>query len=146
MPDSLEFPGMRRTIVPLMRAGGAGVQECVPAPRPSFPAVIGALYELPKPSAVLRGVQPLEVDRRSFEMEYLPTGKMGASNLPLFAHCVGSENECTLARPHEDTYTAHVILSPVRRSSPYLLWTLLIRRETEVGRTAMLRPYHAARV
>src|ERR1051325_714708 len=125
MPDSLEFPGMRRTIVPLMRAGDAVVQECVPDPRPSFPAVIGALYELPKPSAVLRGVQPLEVDRRSFEMEYLPTGKMGASNLPLFAHCVGSENECTLARPHEDTYTAHVTLSPVGPFFSYLFFFLI---------------------
>src|SRR6185437_8594083 len=101
MPDSLEFPGMRRAIVPLMCARDAVVHECVTDWRPSFPAVIGTLYQLPKPGAVLRGIQPLCVGGRSLEMEYLPAGKMGTGNLPLFAPGVGSENEGTLARAYE---------------------------------------------
>src|ERR1043166_2230512 len=118
MPDSLEFPGMRRAIVPLMRAWDAVVQEFVTDWRPSFPTVIGALYQLPKPTAVLRGIEPLCVGGRSLQMEYLPAGKMGARNVPLCAHCVGSENECTLARPHQSSYTAPLSLSPKRCSSP----------------------------
>src|ERR1700679_4041090 len=111
MPDSLEFPGMRRAIVPLMRAWVAIVQEFVTDWLPSFPAVIGALYQLPKPGAVLRGIKPLSVSGRSLHMEYLPATKMGATNLPLFAHCVGSQNECTLARPDQYSYTAHPTLT-----------------------------------
>src|SRR5579859_5380390 len=32
-------------------------------------------------------------------MEYLPAGKMGATNLPLLAHCVGSERMRLCASP-----------------------------------------------
>src|ERR1041385_737535 len=110
MPDSLEFPGMRRAIVPLMRAWDAVVQEFVTDWRPRFPAVIGTLYQLPKPSAVLGGIKPLCVSGRSLQMEYLPPGKVGASNLPLLAHCIGSQDECTFARPHQNSYTAHLSL------------------------------------
>src|SRR5262249_60944951 len=84
-----------------------------------LPAVIGALYQLPRPGAVRRGIKPLCVSGRSFQMEYLRAGKMGASNLPLFAHCIGSQNECTLARTNQYSYTAH--LSPMRRASASVL-------------------------
>src|SRR6185295_6966436 len=107
MPDSLEFPGVRRAVVPLMRAWDAVVQESVTDWLPSFPAVIGTLYQLPKPSAVLRGIKPLRVNGRSLQMEYLPGRKNGASNLPLFAHCIGSGNECPFARPRQYAYAGH---------------------------------------
>src|ERR1700722_8458146 len=99
MPNSLEFPGMRRAVVPLMRAWDAIVQTFVTNRLPSSPTVIGALFQLPKPSAVPRAIKPLRVSGRSVQMEYLPAAKMGATNLPLFAHCIESQNECTLARP-----------------------------------------------
>src|ERR1700731_342632 len=100
MPDSLEFPGMRRAVVPLMHARDAVVQEFVTDCFPGFPPVIGTLYHLPKPNAVLRGIKSLCGSWRPLQMEYLPAGKVGASNLPLLAHCVRSQNECTFARPH----------------------------------------------
>ena len=65
VPHPLEFPGMRRAVVPLMRAWDAIVQESVADGRPSLPAIIGTLYELPKPGAVLGGIKPLWVSGRS---------------------------------------------------------------------------------
>src|SRR5215469_13220479 len=115
MPYSLEFPGMRRAIEPLMRAWDAVVQEFVTDRLPGFPAIIGTLYQLPKPRAVLRGIKPLCVSGRSLQVEYLPSGEMGAGNLPLVAHCVRSQNECAFASPHQYSYTAH--LSPMRGPS-----------------------------
>src|SRR5690242_9526748 len=100
MPDSLEFPGMRRAVVPLMRAQDTVVQEFVTDWRPSLPPVIGTLYLLPKPCAVLGGIKPPCISGRSLQMKYLPPGKVGASNLPLLARCIGSQNECTFARSH----------------------------------------------
>src|SRR5262245_39190965 len=119
MPDSLEFPGMRRAVVPLMRAGDAVIQEFVTDCLPGFPTVIGTLYQLPKPGAVLRGIEVRWVSGRSLQMEYLPARKMRASNLPLLARCIGSQNECPLAGSHQYSYTAH--LTPLRCSpSPRL--------------------------
>src|SRR5579884_170034 len=73
MPDAFELPGVLRAIIPLMRAGNAVVNKFVAfafghavgasqffgaAPRrvPGFTAVIGALNDLAKPAAGLRGV------------------------------------------------------------------------------------------
>jgi len=39
---------------------------------PSFPAVMGTLYQLPKQSAVLGGVKPLWAGWRSLQMDYFP--------------------------------------------------------------------------
>src|ERR1700679_4245204 len=111
MPNSLEFPGMRRAIVPLMRSRDAVIQDFIADWLPSFPTVIGALYQLPKPGAVLRDIKPLCVSGGSLHVEYLPAAKMGATNLPLFAHCIGSQNECTLARSDQYSYTAHPTLT-----------------------------------
>src|SRR5262252_7146267 len=110
MPDTLEFPGMRRSVVSLMRPRDAVVQKQVADWLPGFAAVIGTLYQLPKPSAVLRGIQPLCVSWRSLQMEYLPPGKLGTRNLPLFARCIGGQDECAFARPHQNSYTAHLSL------------------------------------
>src|SRR5581483_909532 len=112
MPDSLEFPRVRRAIVPLMGAWNAFVLEFVAEWLPSFPAIIRTLNHLPKPTAVLRGIKPLWVSGRPLEMEYLPAGKMGPSNLPLLANSIGSKNEGTLARSDKHTYAAHLSLSP----------------------------------
>src|SRR5262245_42267899 len=118
MPHSLEFPGMRRAVVPLMRAQDTVVEEFVTDRCPRFSTVVGTLYQLPEPRAVLRRIEPLCINGRSLQMEYLPAGEVGARKLPLFAHCIGSQNECTLARPHEYSYATHH--SPMRRSLPHV--------------------------
>src|SRR5215469_3338923 len=55
-------------------------------------------------------------------MEYLPPGKVGASNLPLFARCIGSQDECTFARPHQNSYTAHLSLRREQDNLNPMFW------------------------
>jgi len=74
-------------------------------------------------------------------MEDLPATKMGSANLPLFAHCIGSQNECTLARPDQDSYTAHLSLSPMRRSPPSLSATIVVAAPDLIWpRSELFRP------
>ena len=54
MPDSLEFPGMGRAVVPLMRAWCAVVHELVTHRLPCLAAIVGALDQLPEPVGELR--------------------------------------------------------------------------------------------
>ena len=51
MPDALELPGMRRAVVPLVRAGHAVVDELVADRLPGLAAVVRALDQLPEPAA-----------------------------------------------------------------------------------------------
>src|SRR5579872_89262 len=53
MPDAFEFPGVRCTVVPLMRAGNGGVSEFVADGFPGLSAVIGALDHLSVPASGL---------------------------------------------------------------------------------------------
>src|SRR5579883_2903256 len=102
MPDALEFPGMLRAIIPLVRprialinelvalalghAAGADEFLRVAAGRiPRFAAVIGALDDLAEPAAALRGVDSIRVQRRAFEMIHFPTGEMRSADFPIFA-------------------------------------------------------------
>ena len=64
MPDALELPGMRRAVVPLVRAGNAVVCELVADRLPGLAAVVGALDDLSEPAAGLRRIQPVR-DRRA---------------------------------------------------------------------------------
>jgi hypothetical protein len=61
MPDSLELPGVRRAVIPLVRAGDAVVDELVTTRFPRFATVVGALDQLAEPTAALRRVQPIRV-------------------------------------------------------------------------------------
>src|SRR5207245_6936084 len=61
MPDSLELPGVRRAIVPLVRAGDAFVDEFVTHRLPRLATVVRALDQLPKPTTALRRIQPILV-------------------------------------------------------------------------------------
>ena len=65
MPDALELPGMRRAVVPLVRAGHAVVGELVADRFPGLAAVVGTLDQLPEPTARLRGIQPVRIDAAS---------------------------------------------------------------------------------
>src|SRR5258706_11084764 len=63
MPDSLELPGVRLAVVPLVSAGNAIVRELVIHWLPCLSTVIGALDQLPEPAAGLRRIQPVRVSR-----------------------------------------------------------------------------------
>ena len=73
MPDSLELPGMRRAVVPLVRAGDAVVDELVIHRLPGLAAVVRALDQLPEPAAGLRRIQAIRIDRRSLRRDTSPS-------------------------------------------------------------------------
>ena len=82
MPDALEFPGVLRAVVPLVRAGYAFVGELVAHRFPVLPAVVRALDHLAEPAAGLGGIQPVRVDGRALEVIDLPAPQMGPADLP----------------------------------------------------------------
>ena len=112
MPDALELPGMRRAVVPLVRAGDAVVDELVADRLPRLAAVVRALDQLAEPAAGLRRVQPVRVGRRSFEVVDLPAGKVRAADIPLAALAVGRQDERALACAHQYPYPIHSLLLP----------------------------------
>src|SRR5262249_44558615 len=105
-----ELPGVRRTVVPQVRAGIPVVRELVAHRCPRLAAVVGALDQLSEPAAGLRGIQPVRVHGRALHMVNLPAAKMGAADVPAFALAVRGENECPLTRTNQNPYSAHVIL------------------------------------
>ena len=88
MPDALELPGMRRAVIPQVRARRAGVLEFVADRLPRLAAVIGALDHLPEPAAGLRRKQPVRVNGRPLEVINLPAREVGAADIPLLALAV----------------------------------------------------------
>src|SRR5882672_2200764 len=56
MPDSLELPGVRRPVVPLMSAGNAVVHKFVSDGLPRLSRIVRALDLLPEPAAGLRRI------------------------------------------------------------------------------------------
>ena len=108
MPDALELPWVRRAVVPLVCAWNAVINEFVPHRFPGFAAVVRPLDHLPRPSARLRRVQPIRVNRRAFEVIHLPARKMWTRDVPLFALSVRRQNKCAFARSNQHPYTAHL--------------------------------------
>src|SRR4051794_32397425 len=106
MPHAFEFPWMRRSVIPLMRrerlAGfGRGViDEFVAFPfghafwrrgrfarfcarlLPRLAAVAGTLDDLPKPTAALRNINPIRINRRAFQVINFPAGEMWPADVP----------------------------------------------------------------
>src|SRR5688572_4791253 len=103
MPDALEFPGVLRAVVPLVRGerlasfrrrvvdelvavafGEAlgGLLQHTSRRLPCLAAVAGALDDLSEPSARLRGVQAIRVGGRPLYVIDLPTAKVGTSDIP----------------------------------------------------------------
>ena len=107
MPDALELPGVRRAVVPLVRAGGAVVGELVVHRLPGLAAVVRPLNQLPEPAGRLRRVQPVRVGRRSLEVIDLPAAEMRSADLPLVAPAVGRRHERAFACANEHPYSAH---------------------------------------
>src|SRR5215467_3229446 len=124
MPDALEFPGMLRAIVKLMRCerrtgfGGSVVDKFIAfalghaagtgggfARRrawldPGFAAVIGALNDLPEPATGLRCVNAVGTLGRSLNVINLPASKMRTSDVPFLALAVREQNKCALPGSH----------------------------------------------
>src|SRR6266513_1461971 len=126
VPDAFELPGMLCSVVPLVRGewfasfSRSIVHEFVAfafgrailafyflggATRrvPSFAAIIGALNDLPKPAARLRGIDAIGINRRTFHVINFPPCKMRAANLPTFARAIGCQDERAL--PCADQYS-----------------------------------------
>src|SRR5581483_1360186 len=101
---------MRRAIVPLVRAGRAVVNKLVIDRLPRFAAVIGALQQLPEPTAGLGSIEPIRVGRRSFEVVHFPPGEVRAADVPLLAFTIGGQDECALACADQNSYFAHSLL------------------------------------
>src|SRR4051794_15355979 len=116
MPDALEFPGMRRAVVPQVRAGDAVVHELVPHRLPRLATVVGALDHLPEPAAGLRHIQPIRIDGRALQMVDLPARKVGATDIPPFALAVRGQDERAFACTHQNPYSAHPLLLPELRA------------------------------
>ena len=122
VPDALELPGMRRAVVPLVRARVALVGERVADRRPGLPAVVGPLHHLAEPAAGLRRVEPVGIGRRALEVVDLPPREVRAADGPPLAPLVRREDEGALPGAHEHSYSAHASLLPescvTRRAEP----------------------------
>src|SRR5258705_3921443 len=82
VPDPLEFPRVRRAVIPLMSAGNAVVNKFVTYRLPRLAPVIRALDLLPEPAAGLRRIYPIRINGRAFQMVNLPTSKERAADIP----------------------------------------------------------------
>src|SRR5690349_17532944 len=101
MPDSLEFPRVLGAVVPQVRACRAVVGELLADRFPGFAAVIGTLKHLSKPTARLRRIEAIWINRRTFHVIDLPTGKMGSAHVPFLAFSVCRQNERAFARAYQ---------------------------------------------
>src|ERR1035438_535400 len=125
MPDTFEFPGVLRAVIPLMRADFAFVNELVARARgkfardrcwrairgvPGFAAVIRTLDDLPKPAARLRRINAVRINGRAFEMIHLPAREMRPADFPILALAVGGQNERTFLRANQYSDLAHGFL------------------------------------
>src|SRR6516162_5020536 len=148
MPDTLEFPGMLRAVVPLMRrerCSGRIVNELVAFAfghaawpgrfarrrtrlEPGFSTVVGALNDLTEPAAGLRGVDAIGVDGRALQVVHLPSGKMGTVDFPVLALAVRGENECALASANQYANRAHEFHPFMRVMNQLMLKSAEFRR------------------
>ena len=111
MPDALEFPGVGRAVVPLVRAGVAFVGELVADRLPGLAAIAGTLDQLSEPAAGLRSVDAIGVRWGPLQVIHFPAAEVRAGDLPLLALAVRSEDERSFASAHEDTDATHFLAS-----------------------------------
>src|SRR6185437_8834221 len=110
MPDALEFPGVRRAVVPEVRAGRAAISEFIFHRFPGLAAVAGSLDLLPEPAARLRNVDAVRIGRRTFHVIDFPPAKMRPADFPVLTFAVGSENESAFSCADQYTHLAHLLL------------------------------------
>jgi hypothetical protein len=143
MPDALELPRVLRAVVPLM--GGERLAGCVrrviselvagfgrPGGRvfangrtrlqPGLAAVVGALDDLPEPSARLRRIDAIGVHGRTFHVVDFPSREKRTADRPVFALGLRAEDERALFCADQHTYTAH---HPTSLSCQLLLFRLI---------------------
>src|SRR6185437_15038896 len=110
MPDSFEFPRVRRAVVPLVSAWNAIVLELVAHRFPRFTAVIRALDQLSEPAGGLGDIQPARVRGRPLKVINFPTCKMRTADVPLLTFSIGGQDERAFARANQYSYLAHRLL------------------------------------
>src|SRR6266436_1442350 len=133
MPHSLDLPRMLGPVIKLMRSqrragfcrsvvhkfialatrrsiGSSGLSRRRARLKPGFAAIIGALDDLPKPSARLRSVNSFGIDRRSLQMIKLPAGEVWSADVPFFALAIRSQHKRSLACSHQQSNRAHLSL------------------------------------
>ena len=74
--------GMRRAVVPLVRAGRAVVDELVADRLPRLAAVVRSLNQLAEPAGALRRVEAVRIGGRAFEVVHLPAAEERAAARP----------------------------------------------------------------
>src|SRR6266702_3741165 len=128
MPDALELPGMLRAVVELLRGEWlAGLRRRVvdefvalacrhavrrlghPAARrlPRLATVARALHDLAEPPARLRRVQAVRIGGGSLHVVDLPACEVRAADIPALALSVRCQNEGSLSRADQYSYSAH---------------------------------------
>src|SRR5262245_440352 len=107
MPDTLELPGARRAVVPLVHAWDAVVHELVAYRLPRPAPIVGALDLLPEPAAGLRCIQTIWLSGRSLQVVDLPAREVGATDVPHFAFRVRRQDKRALACTNQYSYPTH---------------------------------------
>src|SRR5690242_3503859 len=100
MPDALELPRMRLAVVPLVRAGISLVYEHIALTLghslrrffgltsrrlESLSAIVGTLNDLAEPSAGLRCINPIRIDRRALDVIDFPPRKQRPLHVPILS-------------------------------------------------------------
>src|SRR6185369_4275152 len=96
VPHAFELPRMLGAVVPLVRAWRPLVAELVTHGFPRLAAILGSLDLLPEPTTGLRGIYPVRVDRRAFQVIDLPPSKVRTGNIPFLAFAVRGQYEGAL--------------------------------------------------
>src|SRR4051794_22863857 len=107
MPDAGELPRVLRSVIPLVRAGDAVVDELVADRLPRPTAVVRTLHRLSEPPTGLRGIEPVRIDRRALEVVHLPAREVGTADVPAFALLVRCQHERAFARTNQNSHSAH---------------------------------------
>ena len=142
MPDPLEFPRVRRAVVPLVRAGNAVVEELVADRFPRLAAVAAARDGLAEPVARLRGIDAVRIDRRSLQVIDLPAAEERRADRPVPPRAVRFEDECALARADEKPDSAHDVSD---QGNPIALSPRLRGRPAAVERSPCFAHVHSLR-
>ena len=107
VPHALEFPRMRRAVVPLVRAGHAFVDELVAHRRPRLPAIVRSLDDLTEPAGGLGRVQTIGIHRGSFDVINLPPAEVRTAHVPLLTLAVRGQDERALPCADQYANSAH---------------------------------------
>src|SRR3977135_4122806 len=61
---------------------------------PGFAAIVGALNDLPEPSASLRSVDARRLNQRAFQVVHFPAREVRTTDIPFLALAIRCKNEC----------------------------------------------------